>query len=258
LLTATSTASYLYELTGLLYYRARFYDPQLGRFISEDPAGFAGGLNLYAYVGDDPVDDTDPQGRWPSQYGWKYHQEITRRALKSIGVNPRDIEIIAFEQGPFDAATQNASLAYIHAMSKPGEDPSETPRRHSNQFVREQICRARKLASRGDRIGALKLLSHALHTLQDSKSPAHANFQPAWPNTYRQMAKHRGHYWNEWFDPGAGSEADLITIRGWKYFTGELPMPDDFFGNAYDLPKGKRGYFNSNSAPDGTSCDCYD
>ncbi len=48
--------------TGLLYYRARFYDPQLGRFISEDPIGFAGGMNWYEYVGSNPVRRIDPTG----------------------------------------------------------------------------------------------------------------------------------------------------------------------------------------------------
>jgi len=48
--------------TGLLYYRARFYDPQLGRFISEDPIGLAGGINYYAYVANSPVNYTDPSG----------------------------------------------------------------------------------------------------------------------------------------------------------------------------------------------------
>jgi len=38
--------------TGLYFYRARYYDPAIGRFISEDPIGFQGGdLNLYAYIG---------------------------------------------------------------------------------------------------------------------------------------------------------------------------------------------------------------
>ena len=49
--------------TGLLYYRARFYDPQLGRFISEDPIGFAGGdANLYGYVWQNPLTARDPSG----------------------------------------------------------------------------------------------------------------------------------------------------------------------------------------------------
>lgn len=48
--------------TGLMYYRARWYDPQTGRFISEDPIGLAGGINQYAYVGNNPQNATDPSG----------------------------------------------------------------------------------------------------------------------------------------------------------------------------------------------------
>jgi uncharacterized protein RhaS with RHS repeats len=48
-----------------LDYRARFYNPQLQRFISEDPLEFFGGdFNLYAYVGNNPVNFTDPLGLW--------------------------------------------------------------------------------------------------------------------------------------------------------------------------------------------------
>jgi hypothetical protein len=47
-----------------MYYRARFYDPQLGRFISEDPLQFKGrNRNWYEYVQNDPVDRIDPSGR---------------------------------------------------------------------------------------------------------------------------------------------------------------------------------------------------
>ncbi len=42
--------------------RARYYDAQIGRFISEDPIGFQGGLNLYAYVGGNPLLLVDPSG----------------------------------------------------------------------------------------------------------------------------------------------------------------------------------------------------
>jgi RHS repeat-associated protein len=48
---------------GLYYYRARYYDPKGGRFISKDPIGFAGGdVNLYRYVQNDPVKLVDPWG----------------------------------------------------------------------------------------------------------------------------------------------------------------------------------------------------
>ena len=47
--------------TGLHYNRYRYYDPQVGRFISKDPIGFAGGLNFYAYA-PNPVGWVDPFG----------------------------------------------------------------------------------------------------------------------------------------------------------------------------------------------------
>jgi len=48
--------------TGFYYLRARYYDPQIGRFISEDPIGLAGGINRFAYVGNHPADARDPSG----------------------------------------------------------------------------------------------------------------------------------------------------------------------------------------------------
>jgi RHS repeat-associated protein len=53
--------------TGLYYYRARYYDPRLGRFISQDPIGLVGGVNLHAYVGNRPTVLTDPSGLQPRQ-----------------------------------------------------------------------------------------------------------------------------------------------------------------------------------------------
>jgi RHS repeat-associated protein len=47
---------------GMYYYKARFYSPTLGRFMQTDPVGYDGGINLYAYVGNDPIDRTDPLG----------------------------------------------------------------------------------------------------------------------------------------------------------------------------------------------------
>jgi RHS repeat-associated protein len=53
------------EATGLYFYRARYYNPQLQRFISEDPSGFQGGVNLYAYAVNNPIRFRDPSGRDP-------------------------------------------------------------------------------------------------------------------------------------------------------------------------------------------------
>jgi uncharacterized protein RhaS with RHS repeats len=51
-------------VTGLYYYRARYYDPLAGRFLSEDPIRFSGGVDFYPYVKGDPITLSDP-------FGWK-------------------------------------------------------------------------------------------------------------------------------------------------------------------------------------------
>ena len=60
------------EETGLYYYRARMYSAVLGRFLQPDPIGYAGGLNLHAYCGNNPVNWIDPWGLdvWIAKHGF--------------------------------------------------------------------------------------------------------------------------------------------------------------------------------------------
>lgn len=53
--------------TSLYYYRARYYDPTAGRFLSEDPARFPAGVNFYGYVGNRPLNFRDPSGLCPAR-----------------------------------------------------------------------------------------------------------------------------------------------------------------------------------------------
>ena len=48
--------------SGLYYYKARWYDPETGKFLQPDPIGYGDGMNMYAYVGGDPVNLSDPTG----------------------------------------------------------------------------------------------------------------------------------------------------------------------------------------------------
>ncbi|MBI4619432.1 MAG: RHS repeat-associated core domain-containing protein, partial [Desulfobacterales bacterium] len=79
------------EPNGFYYMKARYYDPNVGRFISEDPIGFEGGdVNLMVYVGANPVNEIDPSGLFPIIDSNKPGEKIPRglrdnaRAIKEL------------------------------------------------------------------------------------------------------------------------------------------------------------------------------
>jgi len=85
-LNAGTTNPYQYtgrerDASGIYYYRARYYSPGMGRFISEDPIGLGGGTNIYAYVAGDPISATDPYGLFDVRAfrtaGGTYQYEVT-------------------------------------------------------------------------------------------------------------------------------------------------------------------------------------
>jgi RHS repeat-associated protein len=65
---AITFASRERDAAELYYYRARFYDSRLQRFLNEDPSQFSGGLNLFAYVNNAPTHATDPLGLKPCNW----------------------------------------------------------------------------------------------------------------------------------------------------------------------------------------------
>ena len=64
------TARRVDQESGLYYYRNRYYNAQTGRFISPDPLGYVDGMNMYAYVGNDPMNYRDPMGLCSEDEGW--------------------------------------------------------------------------------------------------------------------------------------------------------------------------------------------
>ena len=87
-------------VTQLYFYRARYYDPVIGRFISRDPLGISAGLNLYSYVEGNPVMLTDPTGEiveickrallgWERRRGIIHHSYLKING-KSYGLYTQD------------------------------------------------------------------------------------------------------------------------------------------------------------------------
>jgi len=69
--------------TGWYYFRARYYDPNLRRFVQEDPIGYGGGGNLYAYAGGNPVERRDPSGMMWNLDEW-YRNQFLGTDVRSV------------------------------------------------------------------------------------------------------------------------------------------------------------------------------
>lgn len=70
------------DVGNLYYYRARYYNDDMNRFISQDPIGLAGGLNWYAYANGNPIQNTDELGLW---VGWDDAVAIVGGGIIGVG-----------------------------------------------------------------------------------------------------------------------------------------------------------------------------
>jgi len=91
--------------SGLYYYRARYYDPEVGRFISEDPLGFEAGINFYAYVNNNPVNLRDPMGLEAGDFFDLSNWDINRGEQIAADVGEMSMNLaIHWNGGDIDAA----------------------------------------------------------------------------------------------------------------------------------------------------------
>jgi len=98
-------------------YRARYYDPSAGRFLSEDPIGFDGDANFYVYAGGSPVNWTDPDGLRKAQ----------------ICHRPLDVPIIGhiFNHTFIQFLNDDGSIDSYGILGNPGSSKNQIPR-HSH------------------------------------------------------------------------------------------------------------------------------
>lgn len=117
-------AGYHYDgETGLYYVRARYYSPTLGRFLQTDPVGIMGGTNLYAYVGDDPLNAIDPLGLMPDKPAQQQNTMVQQQsdspeaakasAQRAGAVSSQKIGNVWFNAYGGSAAERSAQLAVM-------------------------------------------------------------------------------------------------------------------------------------------------
>jgi len=177
--TGTDDTQYRYtgredDGMGLMYYRARYYHPRFGRFVSEDPIGLAGGYNLYGYVGGSPVAFRDPSGL----FGGDWHSIITRAAFASFPCFSKDVvDAVArdTQNADWNPGAQHPSRSHEHGM-RDGKSEA-TPADAAESFT--------AYVASGVDSGTRAGLAGAMHAAQDSFARGHEGFQPwnggKWP-----------------------------------------------------------------------------
>jgi len=109
--------------TGLYYYGARYYAPWMGRWLSADPAGTVDGLNLYGFVGGNPMTMVDPNGKSP----YSIHSKL-RRGTKSYA---------SFNQGEKQMGGHCRSIC-TYWLKSTLEEPERGPKDSVDDFVRQR------------------------------------------------------------------------------------------------------------------------
>jgi RHS repeat-associated protein len=122
--------------TGLYFYRARYYDPQAARFISRDPIGLAGGINLYIYP-NNPISWSDPFGlepwyndpnHWlawtfdpadpPSECKVRCVADKTIMLIPPFGICPFDIDYLSYKGGYTETLTSSGTADIVGSVAE--------------------------------------------------------------------------------------------------------------------------------------------
>jgi hypothetical protein len=209
----------------------------LGNWPNRDPIGERGGMNLYGFVGNQPVDEIDIFGLWASLYGFSEHQDMTGRAFDAVneGADVDDackarirnyLQLANKDQDDNSANFHNNILHYNRDYVK---DETQAARQANRLASRDQYTRYLKDAVDGFRehvrnkecVAALDVLGHVSHSWQDFFAHGiHAT--SGWrnsPDPFPNDPNNPGDYWPSTYSgiinftatpehPGGGSEPD--------------------------------------------------
>jgi hypothetical protein len=101
------------DSNGLLYMRARYYNPYLCRFLNPDPTGFSGGINFYAFANGNPVSYLDPFGL----SGWTPDANQAQNYWMNVAVNGESAGGISGNLQAAGAATMTSFIGFFGAQN---------------------------------------------------------------------------------------------------------------------------------------------
>jgi len=182
--------------TGLYYYRARYYDPQVGRFITRDPIGFVGGINQYVYTRNNPINLIDPWGLWSENV----HHDI----LEEIFSNCPDVLKAMINASDFVDTLQSSKYSYLHSMRQSGDSVDD-----AKTIIALLISGARW---QYNTTGNTFVIGQALHAIMDSTSSLHVNQQTGEPLTFNPLSSDPiNHYFSEGMEEYLPIKSEVMT-----------------------------------------------
>jgi RHS repeat-associated protein len=153
--------------TGLYFYRARYFDPTAGKFLSEDPTGFAAGVEFYCYVWNSATNLSDPLGLFPR--GWHYGVTLALAravfgpkcidAAKAVADSDASVDNFGYGIGP---GVKNSVKGFLLFLTHGGPGWAQPGPHFPTGAMLDQ------LHTKAMQTCSAEALGESLHSLQDS------------------------------------------------------------------------------------------